>query len=469
MYKRMIGLAAVLILALAAMTGMVYADNGGQWIDQDGGDDPVAPVNLNPHPEIFTGQRPASAENPHGANVQNPHGGAMTSPHGDMFSGAVSDGEVPTALGTISGQVVSGSAGGVLPEGTVAQLHIIDANLNEELFEQPLTANGSYTFSDVTIRPDRGYVVTVDHGEGFFASEMIFGDPNVTEHNLNITVYDRTADHSVLRLDAMTSQFDANENGVRVVQLMQFSNTTDQMYINDGGEGRSYSVEITLPENAQLDTEANDMRRMFVSDDGRTISDTQPVLPNEPHIVHIVYTLPGSQTVSLDQPLDYALNGRLEAYARAGQVDLEVSGMELLGNNQMGEAVYATYGGDVSMDAGSSVSYVLHPANLSGSASGGPTSPLQSNTLVFGLLGIGVVLIVVAIYMFFRSSPTTPQPAVAAAGAGGDRGQINALIREIAELDQLYQQNTIDTNRYQQERTTLKDQLARLMKAQGAQ
>lgn len=347
--------------------------------------------------------------------------------------------------GTISGTVINATLDEPVSAEAEAVLHIINAQLEEELVTTDIDENGVFTFTDVPIRINRRYMVTVQYGNGFFVSDIVSGNPELTEIDLPVTVYDLTNDASTISIDELLLQINPIEGGLQIIQIMRFSNNSDRLFLTEQvvDEFRQASVSVTLPEMAQIFDFDNPDRYMV---DGQTVTDTEPIFPDESHFVHVMYGLPYDGDDELALPIDYMMDATVRILAAEG---ITLSGDELIstGPQDFGEVVFNEYQGEVSRAAGETLVYELRGGAVAATTSGDDS--LSTTTVIAVLLVTGGgVMIVSALLLYWR---------------GQGKVTSDDLVREIAELDQRYQNGEIEEAAYTRQRQALKDRLAKLM------
>ena len=71
---------------------------------------------------------------------------------------------------------------------------------------------------------------------------------------------------------------------------------------------------------------------------GSVVSDTQPVFPGDAHVMHVAFSLPYSDSMSLaiTQPVDYPLKGQVEVLVQPGAMSVDGDGFSQLGTRQLG-------------------------------------------------------------------------------------------------------------------------------------
>jgi cytochrome c553 len=361
---------------------------------------------------------------------------------------------VSEVRGTISGQVTNATAGAQTPPDLVVTLHILDSQGNEETRETSVSAGGSFNFQNVPVRDDRGYVVTATYRDRLFGSTMIQGDIANSALELPFSIYELTDDRSVIRIDNFIVQATRAADSIEITQIMSFSNTSDQLYSRSEqvSEGRYASVVVPLPLGAQIIDFADDPQRYVFAENLTAVIDTRPVLPGANHVVHVLYTLPYQEGMTVDLPLEFALAGPVRLLAQPDSLSLSSDQLPALGTQTMGGTVYQTYGTTLTLPAGDSVRFTVNDV-----AAGNQTGILASNNLLpYVLIAVGSLsfLVSAALYYFGRRIPTTTASVQ----------QLSELmIEQIAELDELHAHGQIDPKAYEERRNRLKARLAKLM------
>ena len=370
--------------------------------------------------------------------------------------------EVGAAVtGTVSGTVTNSTAGGVVPADLALSLHILSADGQSEV--QTLTgtvgAGGSYRFADVPFTRDAQYVVTAAHGGAVYNSEVVVGDPASPQLDLPLSIYDVADDPASISVNGilMMLQPDTQPGLLSVVEIVSFTNTSDRAFLRQDGTTPA-SVSVRLPPGAVYQDFSGGSYQL--SADGSEISDTQPVLPGDEHVMHLVFTIPTSGTVSLAQSLSYPLNGQLEIMVPSDTLSVSGSEISTLGTRQMGDRSFTSFGGTYNRPAGGQVEFQVSGAANSASASASTAVvPVGGiSVAAYALIGVGLLAIGAAFGFFLRERTGS---------ARNGNARANKLIRQIADLDMRYEQRKISVNHYNVKRQALKDELTALLKAQA--
>ena len=381
--------------------------------------------------------------------------GSSTNPHAatetDTSSADVVDDA--DALGTISGSVIQGTAGATLPVGEPVVLHIVDASGERVVTETTPNADGTYQFTDVLIVPNSGYFVSIDYGNGTFNSEFASLTPDSPNVNLNVTVYETTDDDSVIQINMVLTQVDVlDDNTLQIWQLISVVNTSDRLYVYTDYRGVSVSVRVPAPSGVQLSTD-NDLSRFEYSEGA--IYDTRPVRPGQEHTFHLLYTAPFDGSLTFAQNFPYNFSGPYEVYVDESRLKLEGDGWLTLDEPQVISDV--TYRGIAMVDGFTADTPIEFTVKRSGLG-----IAFNREWFGYGIILLGCVFIGVAAFLFWRSPVTATAPATSAPAADDP---IQALIQQIAALDDQYQNKSINKKAYENQRKKLKADLTKLMKS----
>ncbi len=362
-----------------------------------------------------------------------------------------------TVMGSVGGKVVNQTSGGSVPADLALNLHAIssDQSAQAQTFQGTVGADGSYHFDNVPIQNGWQYLVTTSYQNAMFTSDVVTADGTQTQLDLPVTIYDITNDPATVQISGLLMMVQSTAaNQLQVVQIASFSNTSDKAFVQ-ASDGTSVSMK--LPTGATYQDFSGGS--YLVSADGTEVSDVQPVLPGNAHVMHVAFTLPYSGTATIAQTLDYALNGQVEVLLDGDGLTVSGTGMSALGTRQLGSRNYVSYGGTFTRAAGDSLSYGIGGAAAQTTVSASGNGGLSN--VAYGLIGIGLLAIGAA-FGFFMRERTSLRPAAAVSKVSSA-----ALVKQIADLDLRFQNGELVEAYYQKERSTLKAQLVALMKDQA--
>jgi hypothetical protein len=187
-----------------------------------------------------------------------------------------------------------------------------------------------------------------------------------------------------------------------------------------------------------------------------------PVVPGEDHVFQVVYFLPYNGGAIVEQPIDYPFQGT--ARLLLSPLSLTASGDQFpaVGPQTVGESVYNGYGSNLSLLPGDVFRFELAGASAPAAAEIGGSSAVASNTLVIGIIGVGLGALIafgVGYTLMRRRVASYPEAAPPV-----DRNRlIDALTRQIAELDEAHDRGQINHDLYHHQRKQLKARLAQLV------
>lgn len=382
----------------------------------------------------------------------------------------------PVPLATIGGQVINGTTSQVITEGEV-RLRAFTTQLEEMYTESvPINEDGSFEFQLEDVPADWVFLADVAYGTLTFNSDAVQisnAQPNI---QLPMFVFDTTTDPAVVTIDRLHMILTFAENRLVVSELYVFSNQASAVFVGETGDYEQGTVQLGLPAGAEnisfqrgfgtsLDSflPATD----FVLADGLW-ADTVPLRPGASSLNLLVsYDLPYEDGLDLAHPLVHTMAG-------GASVIMANAGVTISDANWVSQGEQATA-------SGSFVSYTN--SNLAGADAinltldGSPTQimdaqgnvlPVRSETnemIVGGLALAGMLIVGFFLVQRWRMVPAAGgtavpihQPTIPVA----KRRQIanrDALLEEIAELDDAFDAGELDEATYQAQRQELKNRL----------
>lgn len=375
--------------------------------------------------------------------------------------------EVTTATqsGVVRGQVVNGTAGAPVPPNLPIALFYYDEALRESTLTTTADAQGRFVFEDVPMSERFQYAAIATYQERSFFNPPVAGSPDGAL-DLRITLYELTAEPSVITITGMVAQVTAIGESLEVTQLFTLRNTSDRAFTTNQAmpNGRPVSLTMPLPPGAVVVGFPDGEARFSVSADGTAVLDSALVLPGSDHIVAVVYIIPYAESAIIEQPVNYAVNGPVRILVRPPTLTLTGDRLPATGVETLGQTEWNGYGGILALAAGDVLRYELAGAAQSvGSRSSGVVT---SNNLlpIILLVIVGEIVLVGGLYLWWRRRAAA-RAAVPGAGssAAADPLLMDGLIRQIAELDAQHERGEIDDAAYQRQRGILKARLTELM------
>lgn len=363
-------------------------------------------------------------------------------------------------IGSFTGAVRHGTAGGRLPPNMAAQLQYGNAELGFSLAETRLDEDFRFRFENIPLTSAFSYQVGVVYRGRLFSRRRPAGYPTESAYHQDIAVYDLTHDSAVVtvsRIDMLIEAVRLGDlgRGLRVSQLLRYRNRSDRIYTSGRGlgDGREASLLIQIPSDAQVMRGDANGRYLVIEDLEQapdSIIDTQPVFPGDVHEVLVEYFLPYVDGLTLEQPFSNVIQG-----------DVTVTLSDHL--TVVSDSLHAESG---PAGQGRVFSGQLDSPKLAFEIRGNPFATssddrtvITSETLLPLGLGIGALAAaaLAAVWMLARRHRR------------GESRQIDSLIQQIAQLDDKHDQGQINHDLYQRRRRALKERLARLMQADSAE
>lgn len=368
------------------------------------------------------------------------------------------DANAEALQGTVTGTVINGTAGSIVPSELPVNLVVSSGGTLVTQQQINVSADGSYTFSNVPVIADADYVVATVYRDRLFTSEFVIGDPAVTAMNLPLTIYELTEDPAVISMSGIVAQVSAIGDTLEVREVIRFKNNSDRVFTsnNDLGENRFASLVVALPPGATI-VSFDDPNRYVLSEQDFSFVDTAPVYPGEDHLAVVVYILPYDGNPALiEQPLNYALDGQVRLLMYPETLTVKSEQLPIIGPQILGDKTYAGYGTTLQLGAGDVIGYEVSGApaiNVTGVSTTSATS--GSGVLPILLLIVGGAAVLAGLLLFFRnrgtSSPVDTQRL------------IDALVQQIAEIDEAHSAGQLNHDLWQRQRAQLKARLAELL------
>jgi mono/diheme cytochrome c family protein len=369
---------------------------------------------------------------------------------------------------TITGRVIHGTAFGTVPPDTIVTLHIVNPDFTTETtMNANIAPDGSFFFNGIQFLDGANFFISVPYQNRLFASETVQSDANTRSMDLPVTIYDLTEDTSVIRIVGMVTQISESVtgDGLEFLQVIRFRNNSDRLFTTtlNVGESGFASVVVQLPPGSVVLGLQGGEDRYVVLQEQSTIVDTLPVLPNEDHLMQLLYLVPYSRGAIIDQQVNYGLDGPVRILINDNSaITLTSNQLAALGPELIGERQFESYGGDLMLQAGGVVSYTLDGQIGAQSSGIGAGNLLPLLMIIAGSVLLGFIIVT---SLRQRYAPRTRKAAPKAAPpAPADKNKlIDALVRQIAELDEQHDKGEINHDLYHQRRTKLKARLAELM------
>jgi hypothetical protein len=273
-------------------------------------------------------------------------------------------------------------------------------------------------------------------------------------------------DLSQVQVDRLHLIFDMPTEGIlQVTELWILSNLGDRTVGDELGEGNFL---VTLPEGAaNLGFEGGTSNERFqASSDGNSFTDRLAIRPGvgSHEIVFSFNLVVDDDSLDFSQPLEYPVEA-VVLLAPQGVVSLEGDRIEDLGLRQMSGASLQNYSAGP-LSAGDELAFRVKRDKSSQSTEG------DSGKNVGLVIGVSLLLVALAATGYWLDrrlqkrddgmlgATEEPETDVVVLEESQDR---EALLQQLADLDDAFDAGEIDEDDYQRQRTSLKNQLMKIL------
>lgn len=410
-------------------------------------------------PEVPATQTPTS-----GTMTPTPILGVVPNPTSDATEIPV----IESATLPITGSIENQTPGGTVPAGITVTLKVFDATTFEPLpaFERQTTLNpdNTYRFDDILVETNKAYLTSVNYAGRDFASGLFQGDPTLEAFNLPITLYELTDDPQHITITAAVSQIRVTGQTIEITQVTQYRNSSDRVFtsLTPDADGR-YPWKVTDLPPASVVINTDDPARYIVPEDYSAVYDTRPLLPGESRFSQITYITSYNGGAIIEYPVPYQVDGQVRLLVQPLAITVNSTLLPSVGEETVGEQLYNGYGQALTLNAGDLIRYEL-VGQVPGFETPVAETVISSDALVgFIAIALGVTIAIVTILVVVLRRPNTTQQTGGAAQSPATNQQVDALVRQIAELDAQHEAGQINHDLWHQQRRVLKAQLAQIM------
>ncbi len=353
----------------------------------------------------------------------------------------------------IRGRVVHGG-GASAPAGLPVTLRIYDASQETGRQMTLTTADGAFLFSGVPPMPDGAYLVTVEYGGVTYVSAAAFYDGLSSEFDLPVTIYESTADFSLLRFQQVHTVLDFSTRGlIRVYEIYIFTNPSNVTVTVETDGASIPFIRIPAEAGSAVTFELTEgSAPLYPATNGFAI------LPGESLQYGIAarFSLPYERRLEWDHAFLLPVE-TLDLFVPPG-VKVRSDRLSDRGVSSMQGAEYRIYEA-ASLAAG-------EPFDLTITGQPGQTGLLglgEQSGLLIGMAALGTAFLAAGIYLFLRDRARQEEETdeETAEDALGDDPQ--ALMDAIIALDDQYRAGGISENAYRARRRALKERLKDLL------
>jgi mono/diheme cytochrome c family protein len=355
---------------------------------------------------------------------------------------------------TVSGQIDNDTAGGVVPEDVTVQLDIFESETLEDA--TTLTTNiisdgdatAGYEFTDVPVRPQALYLVSVNYQGRNFATpfQVASGQSTVA---IPVTIYEATTDPSVVSIDRVIIEVFGTGDVLEMRYEFVVSNHSDRMLIGDEtlADGRQIALEFPLPPASVFVPDGTE--RFFFDEQDFVLYDTRALLPGEEQSIRFLTVVPYEQAAIIEFPVAYQFDG--QAIVVMSTDSLTITSDQLMPIDQEAVEIESqAYANNLNLQPGDLLRFEVR-GNIPAFGTSTDNTVTTSDNLLPVLLGGGAVILVLLAAAFWLARRSgTPRRADA---------RVQALVREIERLDAEHEAGQINHDLYRQQRADLQAQL----------
>jgi mono/diheme cytochrome c family protein len=373
---------------------------------------------------------------------------------------AITGTQTASDIGTVQGAVAS-PASVVLPAGLPVTLQGYDTMQVVYTQTTSLQSDGKFIFENVIMPAGRAFMAALEYAGTKYGSDISVVKAGVHTLDLPIQVYETTTDASALSADRLHLFFVlVDAKTLRIIELYVISNSGDKTVV-PSATGQP-AVTFKLPAGAtNLEFQDGSLGGRYIQTaDG--FGDTASVRPGAgAYQVLFAYEMPYDRKLDLAQPISLPV-GAVVILVPEGSIKVKSDLIQDDGVRDVQGTKYHTYSGGA-LKQGDELRMTI---TASSSAGGLGLSSGSSTSLVIGLGGFGLALILAGVWLFRRNraislaegSEAAPQ---AAERSGGENAQ--TLMDAILALDDLFQEGKLPEEAYRQRRAALKARLKELM------
>lgn len=356
--------------------------------------------------------------------------------------------------GVIDGHVVNGTAGGGNVSGlNVTLITFIDGTMGET--KTTVTDDqGRFQFTGLATDPGYGYLLSAHYKGVDYYSAVVFGEDE-TSASVEVPVYETTASDEAIRVVVAHAIVVVEEESLSVTEILQFSNDGDRTYVGSeeiAADGRKAILVFTLPHGATDFEAAPELMQDLVFLGNSTFVDTLPFPPGDRELVYSYrLAMPSSNDASILLAINYPTD---EFSVMVQGKDVEVNSDQLTLAEPIGTDTGEWFIHLKAENIPRGVTLNIHLSRLSGG--------VDSASLVLWII-VAVLILGIIVYVFKRKRAVSVPSAVLSV-EGDIEPQRQRLLREIAQLDDEFEQGSINEDIYRQRRSEKKAQLLELMR-----
>jgi hypothetical protein len=366
--------------------------------------------------------------------------------------------------GSVAVSVVNGS-GGESPSDAVVTLYGFDEMIL--VYTQTLESGegGLYMFKDVKMPLGRVFLAGVEYDGGAYGSDIAVAEQGPADLTLEVTVYETSADTSLLTIDRVHIFFDfVDTENVQVIEVFIVSNpsTLSVVAAEEGGPVAFFP----LPEGAtNLQFQDGTLGERYLEMPGG-FADTLTVEPGMgQYQVVVAFEMPYDRGLDFTQSMAMHTDAVVVMFPDLG-VKIKSDSLQSGGVRDFQGTSYQLYNGG-QLEAGSRLTFSLSGRPKLGSAT--LTGISNTQNLAIGLGAFGLALVAAGFWLYRRNKAQAVEveaeeeigEAILTADELPD--DPGTLIDAIITLDDLYQAGELPGEAYQARRAALKEKLGQML------
>lgn len=361
--------------------------------------------------------------------------------------------------GVLTGKVVNATTGEPMPNlGLILYVLSNDGNILDTITGSS-AEDGTYKFENLQREHTVTFVVEAVYEDiQYYSDETAVFVPDSKETTLDVNVYETTDDPSVISATTLHRLIAFVPGAISITDIYVYQNSSDKTFIGTpGADGLPETVKFAVPADAQNISLQFDTSRQI---DDTTYVESRPVIPGKrDYSVAVSYNIPINgrtaevkTTLMDDIPVVNLLMAGQGAELSSAQLQREqdrtIQGQtyqQFSGSNlPAGEELRMTFKGLNKLDFGNT--------GMGGTASSAISAGPSQQTLMYGILALGVLVIGFMVFVANRSQPAYATVETLAA-------QKERLVALLNELELMHESGDIDHTTYRQLRAQYREEL----------
>lgn len=367
--------------------------------------------------------------------------------------------------GRIQGRLLFPPSLSAIPPGQEVILHTISSEERIAPRSQPVGTDGLFDFTGLSTDPKYSYLVATQYqGVTYHSERLSLSAENPVINDLVIQVFETTLDDSKLTIQRDHLLIDILPNQLRILEVLILENAGEQTIVPHEGSGGRIAY-FPLPTGFQGFQASEEILPNSLEADQKGVAFTRPILPGTTQLV-FTYSLPYQEnsytfTKQLPYPTSVVMLLLTDPKITASGPHLQDKGIVTMGERQFHR--FDVQG----LARNTLLTFTLH--NLS--STGSLATPGVS-WMVYGATGICVLLGFLYPLLQQRKRRGKTFSGIHGAQRSSIDGQGTPLIpeskdrehflRQIAFLDDQYDQGLLDPDEYHQKRQELKERLLKM-------